>query len=69
MGSITVGLPQATLNVLEGTTFLPNAIASPFMTALTTAFVFGALLCFIAAAFSALRGKKYVYKTKETPEK
>jgi hypothetical protein len=69
MGPITVGLPQATLNVLEGTTFFPNAIASPFMTALTTAFVVGAALCFIAAAFSALRGKTYVYKEKATHEK
>jgi hypothetical protein len=32
------------------------------MTALTTAFIFAAVLCFIAAAFSALRGGKYVYK-------
>jgi EmrB/QacA subfamily drug resistance transporter len=68
MGPITVGLPQAALNVLEGTTFFPNAIAAPFMTALTIAFVFGAVLCFIAAAFSALRGKKYVYH-EQAPEK
>jgi EmrB/QacA subfamily drug resistance transporter len=68
MGPITVGLPQGTLNVLEGTTFFPNAIAAPFMTALTIAFVFGAVLCFIAAAFSALRGKKYVYH-EQAPEK
>jgi hypothetical protein len=26
-------------------------------------------LCFIATAFPALRGKKYVYKAKENPEK
>jgi EmrB/QacA subfamily drug resistance transporter len=62
MGSITVGLPQNTLNILTSQTFFPNAISSPFMTALTTAFIFAAVLCFIAAAFSALRGGKYVYK-------
>ena len=58
MGSIAAGLPQSTLNVLEGQTFFPNAIASPFMTALTTAFIFAAVLCFLAALFSGLRGKK-----------
>jgi EmrB/QacA subfamily drug resistance transporter len=62
MRSITVGLPQNTLNILTSQTFFPNAISSPFMTALTTAFIFAAVLCFIAAAFSALRGGKYVYK-------
>jgi len=31
------------------------------MTALTQAFVIAAVLCFLAAVFSALRGKKYVY--------
>jgi hypothetical protein len=28
------------------------------MTALTTAFIFAAVLCFLAAVFSGLRGKK-----------
>jgi EmrB/QacA subfamily drug resistance transporter len=59
--TVTASLPQNTLNVLTGQTFFPNAIASPFMTALTQAFVIAAVLCFLAAVFSALRGKKYVY--------
>jgi hypothetical protein len=58
MGSVAEGLPQNTLNVLLGPNFFPNAIASPFMSALTEAFIIGALLCFLAAAFSGLRGKK-----------
>ncbi len=58
MGSIAAGLPQSTLTTLTSQTFFPNAIASPFMTALTTAFVFAAILCFLAAVFSGLRGKK-----------
>ena len=62
MGSITIGLPQNTLNILTSQTFFPTAISSPFMTALTTAFIFAAVLCFIAAAFSALRGGKFIYK-------
>ncbi len=63
MGSIAAGLPQSTLNVLEGQTFFPNAIASPFMTALTTAFIFAAILCFLAALFSGLRGTKTAVAT------
>ena len=58
MGSITAALPQSTLTTLTSQTFFPNAIASPFMTALTTAFIFAAILCFLAAVFSGLRGKK-----------
>jgi len=58
MGSIAAGLPQSTLTTLTSQTFFPNAIASPFMTALTTAFIFAAVLCFLAAVFSGLRGKK-----------
>ena len=59
--TVAASLPQHTLTVLEGQTFFPNAIASPFMTALTQAFIIAAILCFAAAVFSALRGKKYVY--------
>ena len=59
--TVTASLSQNTLNVLTGQTFFPNAIASPFMTALTQAFIIAAILCFLAAVFSALRGKKYVY--------
>ncbi len=58
MGSVAAGLPQSTLNTLTSQTFFPNAIATPFMTALTTAFVIAAILCFLAAGFSSLRGKK-----------
>ncbi len=58
MGPIAAGLPQSTLNTLTSQTFFPNAISTPFMTALTTAFIFAAILCFLAAVFSGLRGKK-----------
>jgi MFS family permease len=59
--TVAATLSQNTLNILTGQTFFPNAIASPFMTALTQVFIIGAILCFIAAACSALRGKKYSY--------
>jgi hypothetical protein len=60
MGPIAATLPQSTLDVLKNTTFFPNAIANPFMTALTQAFIIAAILCFAAAVFSAMRGKKTV---------
>jgi EmrB/QacA subfamily drug resistance transporter len=59
--TIIAALPQHTVTILEGQTFFPNAIASPFMSALTTAFIIGAVLCVLAAVFSATRGKKNVY--------
>lgn len=58
MGSIVTALPESTRAILEGTTFFPNTIATPFMSALTIAFIIAAVLCFLAAAFSALRGPK-----------
>jgi EmrB/QacA subfamily drug resistance transporter len=58
MGPIAASLPQSTLSTLTSTTFFPNAIANPFMTALSQAFLLAAVLCFMAAIFSALRGKK-----------
>lgn len=67
--TITASMPQNTLNILTGQTFFPNAIASPFMTALTEAFIIAAILCFAAAAFSALRGKKYVYSGNDKSDK
>jgi hypothetical protein len=65
MGTIATSLPPSTLNTLESQTFFPNAISSPFMSALTTAFIFAAVLCFAAAVFSALRGGKSVCKEKQ----
>jgi hypothetical protein len=62
MGSATSTLSSNTYNVLTGQNFFPNAISGPFMTALTQAFIIGAVLCFVAAICSALRGKKYLYE-------
>jgi EmrB/QacA subfamily drug resistance transporter len=56
MGPIAAGLPQITMTTLTGQTFFPNTIAAPFMSALTLAFIIAAILCFLAAVFSALRG-------------
>jgi MFS family permease len=51
-------IPKSTLAYLTGSVFLPTAFSSPFMAALKEAFCIGAILCFIAAFCSALRGKK-----------
>jgi len=67
--SVASSLPQNTLKIITGQTFFPNAISSPFMTALTTAFIIAAILCFLAAICSALRGQKTAnQENKATPK-
>ena len=61
-------IPKATIDFLTGSSFFPNAISSPFMAALREAFIIGALMCVIAAACSALRGKKYVNEQPNPPK-
>ena len=58
-------IPSTTIQVLTGGTFFPNAISSPFMSALREAFIIGAVMCFMAAIFSALRGGKYIHEQPE----
>ena len=56
--TVTSALSPHTLGTLTSPTFFANTIANPFMSALREAFVIGAILCFVAAICSALRGKK-----------
>jgi EmrB/QacA subfamily drug resistance transporter len=65
---VSISLSNATVGNLEGNTFFPNAISSPFMTALRVAFYVGAIMCFVAAVCSALRGRKYVHGQPEINE-
>ena len=58
--SVVSSIPTATMTYLTGSTFFPNAISTPFMTALREAFIIGAIMCIIAAFCSAFRGRKYV---------
>jgi hypothetical protein len=51
-------MPKAIVTYLTGSAFFPTAFSSPFMTALRETFYIGAILCFIAAFCSALRGGK-----------
>ncbi len=69
MGPIASGLSTATMAVLQEPTFFSNAIAGPFMSALVVAFLFAAVLCFLAAVCSAMRGSKTAQKTEcQTPK-
>jgi hypothetical protein len=67
--SLVSSIPTATINYLTGSTFFPNAISAPFMTALREAFIIGAIMCVVAAVCSALRGGKYVYGQPKPAEK
>jgi len=67
--SLVSSIPTATINYLTGSSFFPNAISAPFMTALREAFIIGAIMCILAAVCSALRGGKYVYGQKKPTEK
>jgi len=55
-------IPHSTLNTLTSITWFPSTLATAFMPSLQTAFYIGALFCIIAAIFSALRGKTYIYE-------
>jgi hypothetical protein len=67
--SLVSTIPTATMNYITGSSFFPNAISGPFMTALREAFLIGAVMCIIAAICSALRGKKYVHETPKPTKK
>ena len=67
--SMVSSIQQTTINYLTGSTFFPNAISSPFMTALREAFIIGAIMCVLAAVCSALRGAKYINEKPKPTEK
>ena len=58
MGTLANGLSATTMGVLHETSFFPNAISGPFMSALAIAFAFAAVLCIAAAVCSGLRGNQ-----------
>jgi MFS family permease len=65
LAQVVASIPQSALSYLEGNSFFPNAIASPFMSALGLSFYIGAGLSFAGAVASALRGKKSIYEDEE----
>ena len=48
-------------STITGKSWFPNALAPPFMSALSLSFLVGAALSVLAAAASFMRGKKYVH--------
>ena len=60
----TSPLSTQSISVLTSKTWFPTAIAPSFMSALEVAFYFNAGLAVMAAAASALRGKRFVYDAK-----
>jgi len=73
MGILLTHLPQTataslsthSISVLTSKTWFPTAIAPSFMSALDIAFYFNAGLAIMAAAASAMRGKRFVYSAKQ----
>jgi MFS family permease len=64
-GNVLHHLAPGDLVALTGTRFFPNLIAPPFHAGLGEAFIFAALMCFIAAAASWTRGRHYVHQEPE----
>jgi hypothetical protein len=64
-GGATGSLSTQSISLLTSKTWFPTAIAPPFMSALDVAFYFNAGLAILAAAASALRGKRFVYSAEQ----
>ncbi|MEM4771766.1 MAG: MFS transporter, partial [Thermoplasmatales archaeon] len=54
-------ISPSVINILEGKTWFPSALAPTFMNALHVAFYVAAILFILAAILSALRGKRYIF--------
>lgn len=52
-------LPIKNANIILGNAFFPNIISSSFMSGMRIVMYTGAIMTFLAAIFSALRGKRY----------
>ena len=59
--TVLAHLPPARVAVLEGRSFFPHLISSPFRHGLHTAFDFAIGACLVAAAASWSRGRRYVH--------
>ncbi|HXQ19341.1 MAG TPA: MFS transporter [Acidimicrobiales bacterium] len=68
--SVLAHLPAGRAAVLEGRSFFPGLISTPFRHGLHAAFDFSIGACLLAAAASWIRGGRYVYAeaTAEVPE-
>ena len=60
--SIMSVIPGSTLAALSSSTWFPSTLGVAFLPSLRTTFYLGAVLCFMAAILSALRGERYVHE-------
>ena len=67
--SATATLSSQTIQTLTGLHWFPQAIAGAFMSSVQVAFYISAALCCLAAAASALRGRKYIPEAATVPPK
>jgi EmrB/QacA subfamily drug resistance transporter len=65
LAPVVAQIPASVVAMLEGQTFFPHAIAPAFISALDLSFYIGAALSIAAAVASLLRGKTYVYRSRE----
>ncbi|MFP3170694.1 MAG: MFS transporter [Sulfolobaceae archaeon] len=62
-------VPQSAIVIMEQRTWFPTAIAPAFMSALREAFYMGAVMSFIAAITSVMRGKRYIAELERENDK
>jgi len=62
-------VPQSAIVIMEQRTWFPTAIAPAFMSALREAFYMGAVMSFIAAVTSVMRGKRYIAELERENDK
>ena len=67
--SLVSTIPSTTMTYLTGSTFFPNAISGPFMTALREAFIIGAIMCVVAADLLRAKRRKIRATNKKIPQK
>ena len=63
--SVLAHLPPGSAAILEGRSFFPHLISTPFRHGLHTAFDFAIGACLVAAAASWFRGGRYVHALEE----
>ena len=64
--AVVSAIPQSTVASLTGTTWFPTMLAGALMPSLRLTFYIGAVLCFIAAVLSWMRGERYVNDAKSS---
>ena len=67
--SVLSSMPAANLNAIIGNEFFPDLISKPLQDGLGIVFISGAIMAFIAAIASSLRGKVITYEGRKIEEK